>query len=119
MKPKRSLIAILVFAVLLAGGVIIVVNANSDAFDSKMWQSQKGVERNNARTGMLGALERKHLRVGMPRKDVEALLGEPDIREPVRDIYELGVSPVGVDFESYVIEYDRANLVTGFRLSRG
>jgi hypothetical protein len=49
---------------------------------------------------------------------VQRLLGEPDRRRELSDIYELGVSPYGIDFEYFVIDYDSAGKVTQLRISR-
>jgi hypothetical protein len=116
MRPMRRVVLLGAVLVLAAVGVT-VMRLQSNGFDSKTWQAQRGVEKNNTRGRMLGALD-KYLRVGMPRAEVQLLLGPPDHSEADRDVYELGRSPVGVDFESYVIQYDSAGKVTQFRISR-
>ncbi len=118
MSPMRRMVLIVGAVLVLAALGVTVVSLQSNGFDSKTWQAQRGVEKNNARGGMLGALERRYLRVGMPRAEVQQQLGPPDYSEADRDVYELGRSPVGVDFESYVIQYDRAGRVAQFGISR-
>ena len=107
-------------ALLVVAGAVMVTQSNSGGFDSKAWQAQRGKhERDNPRAGMVVPLTRDHLRAGMRRAEVKALLGEPDQRRGQSDVYELGVSPVGVDEEYFVVEYDSDGKVTQFRVSRG
>ena len=105
---------------LLAGlGTILMVNSRKGAFDPELWQAQRGKdERHNPRGGMVVDLLQTHLRVGMSRLEVQRLLGEPDRRQELRDMYELGVSPYGIDFEYFVIDYDDAGKVTQLRINR-
>lgn len=91
----------------------------NDDFDRALWHAQRGSTAfDNPRTGQVAALERDHLRAGMARAEVIALLGEPEVRNARSDRYALGVSPVGVDVEEYVVEYDADDRVTGFRVRR-
>lgn len=89
------------------------------AFDAALWQAQRGSDAlDNPRVGQVVALERHHLRAGMPRTQVIELLGEPDRSRPGMDAYKLGASPVGVDFETYVVEYDAQEQMTRFGIRR-
>jgi len=92
----------------------------SDGFNSTLWKAQHGKhERHNPRGKMIVSLEKNHLRPGMMRAEVHALLGEPDQKRGTSDVYNLGASPVGVDFEYYVLEYDSAERLSKFWLTRG
>ncbi len=87
------------------------------AFDSAVWKAQRGADpQANTRGTMVAALEQA-VRTGMPRSDVIALLGEPDSRDDDTDTYELGVSPMGIDEETYVITY-REGVVASSRWQR-
>lgn len=89
------------------------------AFDADLWHAQRGSEAlDNPRVGEVVALERQHMRMQMPRAQVLQLLGEPDRTRPGNDAYKLGASPVGVDFETYVVEYDSAGRVAHFGIHR-
>lgn len=91
----------------------------SGDFDAEAWRAQHGSNAiDNPRSGQVSALERNHLRLGMARADVHALLGMPERQEELADHYDLGVSPVGVDYETYVIRYDARNLVSKFGVHR-
>lgn len=115
---RRKLIGFSAALALVVSGVVLMMMHEARDFDSKRWQSQKGVTKDNERQGMLGTLER-HLKPGMTRQEVERLLGPPDYRSPDRDSWELGRSPVGVSYETWVIEYDAEGRVVRFQLSRG
>jgi len=89
-------------------------------FDAALWRAQHGSDaRDNPRSGLVPALEREVLRKGMSREEVREILGPPEGETPQRDVYELGASPVGVDYEQYVIEYDEEGKVLSFGLRRG
>ncbi len=89
-------------------------------FSAEVWRAEgtRGDERSKLRYAMLASLERDHLRVGMLRQAVRALLGEPDSSSSVEDEYDLGRSPVGATYESYVVVYDASGRVTRFELRR-
>ncbi len=107
--------ALLVMVLGLSWGLFV----SDEDFDSQQWKAQKDSgARDNPRVHMVVALERKHLRTGIARAEVEQLLGAPEQREKDKDVYALGASPVGVDMESYVIEYDGQDRVVRFHLRR-
>lgn len=86
----------------------------TQTFDSDAWKSQRGVRaQDNRRGGMVPSLDTS-IREGMPRADVIALLGDPDSRndETDTDVYELGVSELGIDEEYYEIRYRDGNVVS-------
>ncbi len=76
------------------------------AFDSQAWQSQRGADPQQNRRGTMVEAVEGVVRAGMTRAEVVALLGEPDSADPGTDIYELGVSPVGIDEEYYEVGYE-------------
>lgn len=117
MRRQAWLCAVLV---LLTGlGVYLVSTSQKGAFDSEQWKAQRGSGADkNPRVGMVVELKQKHLREGMSRDDVHTLLGEPEQRRGASEVYELGVSPVGVSYESFVIDYDAQGRVTQFRVTR-
>lgn len=93
--------------------------ALAGGFDAQKWKAEKGnVTSKNARITMVGEAE-KLLRIGMPRQEVTALLGEPDGNDNNRFEYLLGVSPVGIDFEVFIIEFDAGGRLKSFRSERG
>lgn len=88
-------------------------------FDSRLWQGQRGSNAlDNPRVTLVIPLERQHLKPGLPRTEVIKLLGEPDRQLPNSDHYKLGASPVGVDFETYVIDYDDQGRVLRYGIRR-
>lgn len=91
----------------------------SDKFDSDLWQAQhNSTATDNPRVGQIESLQRDHMRIGMSRQEVLRLLGEPEAATPDMDRYALGVAPLGVDNETYVIRYDQQGNVASFRVVR-
>ena len=90
------------------------------SFSASVWRAEgtRNDERSKVRYAMLDSLERDHLRTGMLRAAVRQLLGEPDVSSADADEYDLGRSPVGATYESYVIGYDASGRVSRFGLQR-
>lgn len=91
----------------------------SSSFDAALWRAQNGSQSaDNPRAGQIEALEKHHLRKGMARAQVHELLGEPDLKTRDSDRYFLGVAPMGIDPEEYVITYDASDRVSSFKVVR-
>lgn len=93
----------------------------SKPFEAQAWRAQRGsTAHDNPRVFMVVPLERDgHLREGMARAEVLDLLGPPDRATARNDQYRLGASPVGVDYETYVIDYNEVDQVLRFQVRRG
>jgi hypothetical protein len=116
---KRSVRIILAGAATVAALGIGGNMAAAGGFDSQKWKAERGNETSkNPRVTMVGEAE-KLLRVGMTREEVTALLGEPDGNANTRFEYLLGISPVGIDFEVFIIEFDAQGKLVRFRTERG
>lgn len=76
-------------------------------FDPDAWKSQRGAAPQDNRRGAMVEGLKTAVRDGMPREEVVALLGEPDSRNAATgvEVYELGVSAVGVDEEYFEVRY--------------
>lgn len=124
-----GIVAITLLLMLTGNGSMITSNnqvkvmsttVSTGNFDSALWRAQyKKHQRDNPRIGMVPALEREVLHKGMSREVVREVLGRPEQVRENADLYDLGVSPFGVDYEQYVIEYDQENKVVQFFISRG
>jgi hypothetical protein len=81
-------------------------------FDAGVWKAQRDedFDGNNPRAGMVGALQREHLVEGTPREQVHNLLGPPELVQDDTDLYELGRSSTGVDYEQLAIVYADARV---------
>ncbi|MBD2068845.1 hypothetical protein H6F93_15155 [Leptolyngbya sp. FACHB-671] len=89
-------------------------------FDADLWKAQhKKNKRDNPRIVMVPALEREVLREGMSREMVREILGLPEQIQENVDLYDLGISPYGFDYEQYAIVYDRENKLVEFSIRRG
>lgn len=87
-------------------------------FDSAQWKAQYGTGAvDNPRGGMVGDVE-DLLHPGMSRSEVVDLLGKPEQEERERFTYEIGVSPYGIDYEYFVIEFASDELVRTY-ITRG
>lgn len=118
-RASRKPAGLAALALLLAFLSTTGCGVTHDDFDRALWHAQRGSTAfDNPRTGQVAALERDHLRPGMARAEVVALLGEPEVRNATGDRYALGVSPVGVDVEEYVVEYDADDRVVRYRVRR-
>lgn len=94
---------------LIGGGAAVIVNERSGmGFDADVWKAQtdESFDGNNPRAGMVGELQREHLVEGTPRERVHDLLGPPESIQGDIDLYELGRSSTGVDYEQLAIVYE-------------
>ena len=90
------------------------------SFDSTLWKAQYNqFNRDNPRSGMTPTLEREVLQIGISQETVREILGPPEEAQDNMDLYDLGASPFGIDYEQYVIEYDNEKKVVRFFIRRG
>lgn len=84
------------------------------AFDAERWRAQHDTEalmERNPRGDMAAELMAEHLPAGRSREEVQALLGPPEFVDGDADVYELGRSAYGVDYEQLAITYAAGRLV--------
>jgi hypothetical protein len=107
-------------ALLLLGAGGYVMTTTAGGFNSDQWKAQYSSRaRDNPRAGMVTELEGQ-LRPGMTRTEVVALLGEPETEEePARYVYALGMSRFGLDYEYFIVEFDREGKLVRHFLKRG
>lgn len=93
--------------------LLAACSMHSNAFDSDLWKSQRGVQGTDNRRGGMVPEVRTALRMGMERTQVHALLGPPDSGEEDGsiDVYMLGRSPYGIDDEYYEVRYADGRVV--------
>lgn len=98
---------------------------NDHRFEARLWRTASGDRRENPRLRMADDLMKRHLKPGMVREQVRALLGAPDVsskfdEQQNRDCYGIGNDPaVGIDPEWIAIQYDRVGRIVGMRIERG
>ena len=83
-------------------------------FDGALWRAQHSsaaLEQDNPRIEMVSTLNQDVLVPGMARDEILILLGPPEYQDREADYYELGRSPLGVDYEQLVIQYKNGKLV--------
>lgn len=82
-------------------------------FDSAKWATGRGnASGENVRLGMTADLAAAMIVPGAKRDHVHATLGQPDHRTGSREIYDLGHGAYAPDYETLVIDYDAAGVVT-------
>jgi hypothetical protein len=83
-------------------------------FDSVTWKAQRGASAQSNQRGTMVEPLQNAIRTGMLRDELVELLGEPDSSNAQTnvDIYELGVSPVGIDEEYYEIRYENGKVIS-------
>ena len=111
---KRTAIIAAILALSLKGTAAV-----AESFNSDLWKANKGdSSAKNVRQSMLSDLE-KRLHQGMPRANVEAMLGEADWTEGNRHVYVLGPTVTGLDDTWFVVIYDADGRVSMHFLEQG
>jgi hypothetical protein len=89
-------------------------NMQNKHFDSVTWKAQRGASAQTNQRGTMVESLQNAIRTGMLREELIELLGEPDSSNAQTnvDIYELGVSPVGIDEEYYEIRYENGMVIS-------
>lgn len=113
--------------VVLSGALLLLAIACGDAeFDRVRWASgsaaasaERPSDWDNPRAAMVDDVERAGLAPGARRAFVRELLGTPDVERPNVDVYVLGASPYGVDYDEFVVEYNEAGVVTRAHVVQG
>jgi hypothetical protein len=78
------------------------------SFNRERWRAQHNSDAlmdRNPRGNMASELIMEHLPQGMAREQVRALLGPPEFVDGGVEVYELGRSAYGVDYEQLAIVY--------------
>lgn len=106
--------------IMLVELLLVFATHKSKNFDAELWRAQWNTDkRDNPRINMIVELEREVLKKGMHRELVREILGSPERIQGNSDLYDLGVSPYGIDYEQLVIQYDQQNKVVNFFTLRG
>ncbi len=75
------------------------------SFDAELWRTADTNEQDNPRCLMQRDLEQNHLKLGMTKAEVAALLGELEEREQTTSYYLGFCSPFGVDAVALGLEF--------------
>jgi hypothetical protein len=105
-------------AALAGAAAILAAEGTPDGFDQAGWKAQHdSTAIDNPRAGMVVAVE-EHLKPGMSRDEVLALLGPAESENGGTLTYDLGASPYGIDFDYLVIEFDAKGRLTRHYITR-
>ncbi len=114
---KRILGAGMIAASMMLGARLD--HASAGGFDAERWKAQRGLDlRDNPRQGMMREV-RALLHPGLSKAEVLNLLGEPDRRQDNRFEYDLGMRPLGIDYQSLVLDFDASGRLLRFRTVQG
>jgi outer membrane protein assembly factor BamE (lipoprotein component of BamABCDE complex) len=76
------------------------------SFDAELWRTADTSQLDNPRCLMQRDLEQNHLKLGMTKTEVAALLGEPEEDKQTTSYYLGFCSPFGVDAMALGLEFD-------------
>ena len=88
---------------------------STEEFDPTKWHGVTGhqIDTSCARGGMAKDIQKRIITPGMNRQEVEALLGQPDKKDPAEYVYFLGLcSGLRIDYDGLHIAFDAHNKVT-------
>jgi hypothetical protein len=112
--PRKNLLTV---AAVMVGCTLVGLTWRSEKasqFDRQIWIPNPNRDvKDNPRSRMVGDLMRHHLKLGVHRRQVKGLLGEPDQEVPERgevvDQYDLGyMGWFGIDASVLQLEYDQS-----------
>lgn len=115
---------LLIFGGLLIVGIAVLGYRKMTAvdytvFNKDVWIAQAAVKPSeNRRSSMVGDLSSR-LKPGMSEDEVVDMMGAPESRSSGRFVYSLGMPGFGVDYETFVVEFDPAGKLTRFFTSQG
>ena len=110
------LIAILIISALLLRGKI-----PHETFNSELWKTANLNSENNwsLRWDMMNDLRNNHKLVGMTKKEIINLLGDPGDTTSSEFRYYLGYSKTGINTGSLIVTFNNKNIVTEIKVWQG
>ena len=110
------IVAIVIFSAFLLRGKI-----PHEKFNSELWKTANlNSEKNwSLRWDMTNDLRNSHKLVGMTKKEIIELLGDPGDTSSSEFRYYLGYSKTGINTGSMVIKFNNKNIVTEINVWQG
>jgi hypothetical protein len=120
LKTWWGKVVIVLAGLLLLGGAYIAyalwqlnqIFPDSIAFDANLWRTANTSKQNNPRCLMQRDLKQNHLKLGMTKAEVTALLGEPRDDDQTTSYYLGFCNPFGVDAVALGLEFDSQDKLT-------
>jgi hypothetical protein len=111
----------LLIAVLIVSAVLLRGKIPHEKFNSELWKTANLNSENNMslRWDMMNDLRNNHKLVGMTKKEIIELLGEPADTTGSEFRYYLGYSKTGINTGSLIVTYNNKNIVTEIKVWQG
>ncbi|MGQ4274909.1 hypothetical protein [Terrihabitans sp. B22-R8] len=118
---KTVLLIVLVAAVALGGlyGLRKYQQMEARTFNKERWIAQAGVQPSENRRSVMKRDLESRLSTGMREEQIIDLMGPPDQRAPGQFSYSLGMPGFGVDYASFIVEFDDEGRMTRYYTDQG
>jgi hypothetical protein len=109
------------FFIIVFAGVLLRGKITHKRFDSDLWKTANlNLEDNfSLRWDMMNDLRRRYTLVGMTRKEIVELLGDPGGTDTAEFVYYLGYTGTGINTGTLRIFFNGNGLVTKVRVWQG
>ena len=111
-KAEAACVTVLTLLVLYVGWLMISSPFSRADFDQQAWALASHDDDNCTRAEMVDSLLKKHVRIGMEKNKLVALLGKPDHELGDETSYDLGFCRTFVDPDSLDFYFDQQGALT-------
>ncbi len=111
----------LIVAILILSAFLLRGKIAHEKFNSELWKTANLYSEENMtlRWDMMNDLRNKHKLVGMTKKDIIELLGDPGDADNSEFRYYLGYSKTSINTGTLIITFNNKNIVTEIRVWQG
>lgn len=111
----------LLIAVLIVSAVLLQGKIPHEKFNSELWKTANlnSEENMSLRWDMMNDLRNKRKLVGMNKKEIIDLLGDPGDTASSELRYYIGYSKTGINTGTLIIKFNDKNIVTEIRVWQG
>lgn len=111
----------LIIAILILSAFLLRGKIPHEKFNSELWKTANlnSEENMTLRWDMMNDLRNKHKLVGMTKKEIIELLGDPGDAASSEFRYYLGYSKTGINTGTLIITFNDKNIVTEVRVWQG
>ena len=111
----------LIVAILILSAFLLRGKITHEKFNSELWKTANlnSEENMTLRWDMMNDLRNKHKLVGMTKKEIIELLGDPGDIASSEFRYYLGYSKTGINTGTLIITFNDKNIVTEIRVWQG
>lgn len=111
----------LIVVILILSAVLLRGKIPHEKFNSELWKTANlnSEENMTLRWDMMNDLRNKHKLVGLTKKEIIELLGDPGDTASSEFRYYLGYSKTGINTGTLIITFNDKNIVTEIRVWQG